>query len=333
MELLQIGRTWRITRLYNEPELKELAEKSKREDKMKRLLAEANLNEKISINQRKFLLMAEIRDILQTARENSKNPEDLDSTSGLAVDFTFPQLDDLLGLVNEKFNLPPQGGREEEKEVEEFCSDVRNKNKEVSLSLCESVVRSGLASGYKTVAVKFGEDTQTQIVPAEELWKILDIEIDVFKALGVSGKQEIHLQGIWRDFIDKRAEILRKSYDITSICGVFVFFTSEKICNWFLENNARIYHRKERLRFELNRVNITKLENYMKKEYYDSLVGVRKIKMTVPKLEGFSGVYDSEGLAQVEEIETEIKVKAKPENFLERRSRLLTERVWVGEPR
>jgi hypothetical protein len=334
IELVQIGRTWRITRLLSEAEIKSLGAAQEKQKRQRRLLAETNLDDKLSINQRKFLLMAEIRDILQTTRENSENPEDYEASKGLAIDFSYSQLDDLLGLVNDRFSETPKGGNEVEREVEEFCSEIRNKNKEVSLSLCESVIRSGLASGYKTVAVKIKDDPRAKVIPAEQLWKILEVEVDVFKAMKVSGKSEIHILGRWKEFGERRGKILEDSYGITNIWGVFVFFTTEKICNWFLENNARIYHRKEKLRYDLNKVNMVKLEKHMKKEYYDSLVGHKVVKMTVPKLEGFSNaVLDAEGKPVMIEVEREIAIRAKPEDYLEKRNNLLVERVWLGEMR
>lgn len=327
--IIQSGNSWHVIARWTPEELLAQSTAIAEAKAAHRLAKQSNLDPNVSLNQRKFLLVSEIRDILQSATAAGYD------SSGLAVDFSYPQLDTLLGLVNPSFAL-----RCHTDEELEFCSEVRLKNREVTGSLCASLISSGLAGGYKTYSVSFGKvspgagsPSPPVVLPAEELWRILEIETKIFQTLGVSGKSEVHLRGLWREFNELRSAALATQLGITSIWSVFVFFTTESVCNWFLESNARLFHRKENLKFELNQVNLDKLEKYMRKTYEDSLSGVKRKTVLVPAGDGFTVVYDDNGEVAYEEQTVEYKIAVKPEGWLERRGEMLRERVALREGR
>ena len=113
------------------------------------------------------------------------------------------------------------------------------------------------------------------MIPFQALKEIAEVEVSALEALGVRSKSEIHNKGLWRVFLETRKEILKDKFNIVALKRCFVFSTTERLCDWFLENNARDFASRENLRMEINSVNVEKLERFMEKKYLDNLINPR----------------------------------------------------------
>lgn len=329
MKIVTIGRTWRILEIYGKEEMMRMEAEEREKKKTEGFLG---LNPRVVMNQRKFLLMLKIKESLKASREI---PEDSTSSDGYYAVFDFKEMDSFLGLVNNRF----QDDKDYEEGLDDFYTVVRNKNKEVTLSLCHSLISSGFVEGYKSyfVTMESGED---QVIPFQLLKDITDLELNVFEALGVRSKQEIHNKGLWRDFNEKRKEYLKMKFQIVSIRSCFVFSTTERICDWFLENNVREFASRGNLRMEINSVNVEKLEKHMEQVYQRNLIKPKTIleESIVPQLktwdEGkFDNVRDEEGRCLTEIANVRVAVPL-PDNFVEKQKEFIAKRVNLkGEMR